>query len=103
MARHRRKVRKKKHWHIDYLSSQAENIVTFPILTFRNMECDLAADLEALGGRAISGFGCSDCRCKSHLFYFPDPPQENRDFLNMLFRYRHVECFLKTKKPEESL
>ena len=88
IARHQRKE-KKKHWHIDYLAPCAETIKALPIITLRNIECNLAADLEALGGRGISGFGCSDCRCKSHLFYFPDFPLENSDFQNMLFRYRH--------------
>jgi sugar fermentation stimulation protein A len=93
IARHLRKQRKKKHWHIDYLTPYAVTIKAFPVMTFRNLECDLAADLEKLGGTGISGFGCSDCRCKSHFFYFSDPPMENRDFLDMLFSYRHVECF----------
>ena len=94
IARHQRKMRKQKHWHLDYLTPRARTIKSFPVLTSGNLECDLAADLHKLGGIGISGFGCSDCRCKSHLFFFPGPPLENRDFSDMLFRYRHVE-FLK--------
>ena len=93
IARHKRKLRKQKHWHIDYLTPLAKSIKALPIMTFRNLECKLAADLEAIGGRGVPGFGCSDCRCKSHLFYFPESPEKNRDFQDMLFRYRHVECF----------
>ena len=90
IERHQRKTRKKKHWHIDYLTSHAETIQAFPIVTFCNIECNLAAELEELGGRGINGFGCSDCRCKSHLYYFPFSPLENSNFQNMLSRYRYA-------------
>ena len=89
--RHLRKIRKQKHWHLDYLTPQAETIKALPILSYRNLECSLAAALEDLGGRAIPGFGCSDCRCKSHLFYFTDPPMGNRAFVDLLLRFRHEE------------
>ncbi len=37
-------------------------------------ECPLA---QTIGGEAVPGFGASDCRCGSHLFYRPaDPEQE---------------------------
>jgi sugar fermentation stimulation protein A len=89
--RHLRKIRKQKHWHIDYLTPYTGKIKALPIVSYRNLECDLAGDLEKLGGEPVMGFGCSDCRCKSHLYYFEGPPMESRDFVDMLFRYRHVE------------
>ena len=59
---------KKLHWHIDYLLEKAriEEIVTCH--TSERMEC---ATARLLGERfnLISGFGSSDCRCKSHLFF----------------------------------
>ena len=59
---------KKLHWHIDYLLEKAriEEIVTCH--TTERMECTIAC---SLGERfeSISGFGSSDCRCKSHLFF----------------------------------
>jgi sugar fermentation stimulation protein A len=96
MARHARKGGKRKHWHIDYLCPQAGIIKTLPVMSYRNLECELARDLEKLGGRPVPGFGASDCaakgsRCPSHLFHFPFAPLENSGFTDLLFRYRHVE------------
>ncbi|MDR0562551.1 MAG: DNA/RNA nuclease SfsA [Spirochaetaceae bacterium] len=90
-ARHLRKIRKRRHWHIDYLTACTKTMSALPILSYRNLECALARGLADLGGRPIPGFGCSDCRCGSHLFYFPDPPMANRGFVAMLLRYRHRE------------
>jgi sugar fermentation stimulation protein A len=89
--RHLRKIRKQQHWHIDYLTPYAGKLKALPILSYRNLECDLARDLEGLGGKPVAGFGCSDCHCGSHLYYYPKPPMGNRDFVAMLLRYRHVE------------
>jgi sugar fermentation stimulation protein A len=91
LSRHLRKVRKQKHWHIDYLTPYAGKMRALPILSYRNLECALAADLERLGGKPSPGFGCSDCRCGSHLFHFKDDPLGNRAFTETLFRYRHEE------------
>jgi sugar fermentation stimulation protein A len=88
--RHLRKIRKQTHWHIDYLTPYTRTLKALPIMTYRNLECDLARDLGALGGQAIPGFGCSDCRCGSHLFYFTNPPLGKRDFVEMLLQYRHI-------------
>ncbi|MGF3585356.1 MAG: GIY-YIG nuclease family protein [Thermoplasmatota archaeon] len=65
--RHLRKT-KKKHWHIDYLLKYAKIIDVFYKESGKREECKIA---EILGKQlvAIHHFGCSDCRCKSHLFY----------------------------------
>jgi sugar fermentation stimulation protein A len=104
MARHRRKQGKRKHWHIDYLCPSAGIIKTLPIMSYRNLECELARDLEKLGGRPVPGFGVSDCaakgsRCPSHLFHFSLAPLENPGFTDLLFRYRHIEFQSKMKTP----
>jgi sugar fermentation stimulation protein A len=91
ISRHLRKTGKKKHWHIDYLVPYAGRIKALPVMSYRNLECELAGELERLGGKPIEGFGSSDCRCAGHLFYFPAPPESGRAFTEMLFRYRHVE------------
>jgi sugar fermentation stimulation protein A len=90
--RHLRKIRKKKHWHLDYLCPGAKTLKAFPIMSYRNRECDLARDLENLGGQGVPGFGSSDCHCGSHLFYFPDPPMGNRAFVELILRWRHREA-----------
>ncbi len=85
--------RKKKHWHIDYLSSKAKSLKGFPIYMGKNRECELAAGLRGFSQGEVPGFGSSDCRCPSHLFYFEEPVLPNRDFLTLLFRFRHRSCF----------
>ena len=64
---------KKPRWHVDYLHlSPAFNLVSAVCApTFERLECRLAC---RLGGASVSGFGCTDCRCKSHLFYRPEFP-----------------------------
>jgi sugar fermentation stimulation protein A len=95
MSRHLRKTRKQKHCHLDYLCPLSKTIRALPILSYQNLECDLAAALKALGGTELPGFGCSDCRCESHLYYFQDRPEGNREFVEMLFRFRHVEGLIR--------
>lgn len=65
--RHLRKI-KKKHWHIDYFLDFAEVVDVFYKENETREECKIA---KMLGNQLVSipGFGSSDCRCKSHLFY----------------------------------
>jgi sugar fermentation stimulation protein A len=95
--RHLRKIRKQKHWHIDYLTPFAKTIKALPIMSYRNLECRLAAALGKLGGKAIPRFGASDCRCGSHLYYFQNSPIKDRAFVEMFLRYRHRESLRRTK------
>jgi len=70
LGRHLR-AEKKLHWHIDYLLEKAriEEIITCE--AEERTECAIA---RALGERfeSVPGFGVSDCRCRSHLFYSTD-------------------------------
>ena len=101
LSRHLRKIRKIKHWHLDYLTPRAKTISALPIRSSRNLECELAAALRAIGGTGVSGFGSSDCRggrgqkCESHLYYFSADPMGNRAFVDLLLRFRHVESLKK--------
>jgi sugar fermentation stimulation protein A len=101
VRRHLQKAGKTTHWHIDYLTPEARSIQGFPIMSYRNLECALAKGLAKIGGRPVNRFGSSDCSCASHLFYFADKPLENRAFVGLLFRFRHVEAF-KPEKPARS-
>ncbi len=67
IQRHLRK-QKKIHWHIDYLLNHAVIIDVFYKESKIREECNIAKKLD---GQLFSilGFGCTDCRCKSHLFY----------------------------------
>ncbi len=92
--------RKRKHWHIDYLRDKAVKVKDFPVYTLRNLECILAQDLSKIADGEVRDFGCSDCGCSSHLFYFRENPLQNREYLNLLFHYRHSLAF---EPAEESL
>jgi len=67
IQRHLRK-QKKLHWHIDYLLKHAVIIDVFYKESKVREECNIAKKLD---GQlfSIPGFGCTDCRCNSHLFY----------------------------------
>ncbi len=68
--------KRKPHWHIDYLLQErrVSMIASVSAATSSRLECSLA---EEIGGAYIPGFGCSDCRCRSHLFSRPDDPTES--------------------------
>jgi Uri superfamily endonuclease len=68
-------VGKRKHWHIDYLREHVT-----PIKAWISYEAD---HLEHLWAQTlydtsefspIQGFGCSDCKCFSHLFHTSTNP-----------------------------
>ena len=67
IQRHLRK-QKKTHWHIDYLLNHAKIINVFYKQSEVKEECFIAKTLEKELS-IIPSFGCSDCACKSHLFY----------------------------------
>lgn len=85
--RHLRKDKKLK-WHIDYLISKAQNLKVIPIRTFEKLECKLAEELSLISQKTIPDFGASDCRCKSHLFYFSKNPLEKEEFQRLIIDYR---------------
>ena len=57
------------HWHIDYLLKEPEVRVeaVFTRSSKERIECAIAA-VVSRRGQPIKDFGCSDCRCESHLF-----------------------------------
>ena len=59
---------KKFHWHIDYLLKEAEIEEIILCQGEKMVECTVA---QALAGefQSIPGFGASDCRCRSHLYF----------------------------------
>jgi len=59
---------KKMHWHIDYLLKYANITDIFYKESTYKEECDIAKGLDK-NLLSIKGFGCSDCKCESHLFY----------------------------------
>ena len=68
------KGNKRPHWHIDYLLQQASITDIILCETKDRIECAIA---QALSHQldSIPAFGCSDCRCRSHLFFAADERQ----------------------------
>jgi Uri superfamily endonuclease len=56
-------------WHIDYLLKELKVWIesVYVLATDERVECVLANEVFRRG-EPIKGFGCSDCRCVSHLF-----------------------------------
>jgi len=66
--KHHIEPKKSYHWHIDYLKAAVKEVwVSDPGERF---EHEWAGSLGEIASDKILGFGCSDCSCESHLFYF---------------------------------
>ncbi|MDR2866172.1 MAG: GIY-YIG nuclease family protein [Methanomassiliicoccaceae archaeon] len=60
--------KKKIHWHIDHLTTIADAMEAYVSLPPTD-ECELSRMAKESGGLEVfKGFGCSDCRCHTHLF-----------------------------------
>ena len=64
------------HWHIDYLLPHAKILSIHVFKASKEWECRLSRKLAGLEGAGVimKGFGSSDCKCTSHLYYFPSRP-----------------------------
>jgi Uri superfamily endonuclease len=68
LSRHLRRE-KTLRWHIDYLTSVCDSSEAYESYPDFIPECDLARMISECGGvPELKGFGCSDCRCATHLF-----------------------------------
>lgn len=75
VGRHLRRE-KRFHWHIDYLRAAARSRQVWIWPWTEGAECRANAWIQAVPGAGVpwSGFGSSDCRCDSHLTWFPQAP-----------------------------
>jgi Uri superfamily endonuclease len=57
------------HWHIDYLLNKplVEIKLIYILETDERLECNISEKINE-HGKPVSRFGCSDCRCQSHLY-----------------------------------
>ena len=62
------KGNKKPHWHIDHLLQKASITSIILCETEYRVECTIARALQCQFN-SVPGFGCSDCKCHSHLFF----------------------------------
>ncbi len=63
---------KKKHWHIDYLLLNKNTKIKQVIYTYctKKIECDVSHNIDESSVDYIKLFGCTDCKCMSHLYFF---------------------------------
>lgn len=59
---------KKLHWHIDYLLKYGEIKEVYYKEGTSKDECKISQNLAQVFP-SIQDFGCSDCKCSSHLYY----------------------------------
>ncbi|MFC1986143.1 DUF123 domain-containing protein [Chloroflexota bacterium] len=78
---HHLKGDKKPHWHIDYLLQKASITSIIICETEYRSECTIAQALNRQFD-SVSGFGSSDCKCHSHLFFAAE--EMKRDIMAIL-------------------
>lgn len=64
--------KKKLRWHVDYLSIHANAVEAYRCLADEHQLAELASGFM----EGIKGFGSSDCKCYSHLFYSESYPEQ---------------------------
>ena len=67
---HRQTPKKRLHWHIDYLREETELKQVWVSNHEENLEHEWAYVLSNIAIKPIPNFGCSDCKCESHLSHF---------------------------------
>jgi len=73
---HHRKSSSRRHWHIDYLTSALdlkEIWYTCDPIHREHQWATIIANTRG-GSAPLAGFGSSDCRCNTHLFFFKSKP-----------------------------
>ena len=79
---------KKLFWHVDYLLNSPNTEIVNVIFedSAKKWECEIA--LEIIGkGTPVDKFGCSDCKCTSHLIYFKSGDYAERVSLNAFKKF----------------
>ncbi len=71
---------KKLHWHVDYLLKHSEITEIIYNESTKKIECELSQFISSKTD-GITDFGCTDCNCETHLYYF-----ENKN--------KAIECVL---------
>ncbi len=76
---------KKLYWHIDYLLACENAEIKDVLFTSGNFkwECTIASEIAEMGVGA-KNFGCSDCKCESHLLFFKEYIDSKNSIINAL-------------------
>ena len=79
--------KKKLHWHIDYLLKYSQ--ITEVIYNLdKKVECNLSREL-MMNNEYVQDFGCSDCGCESHLYYFKNKKEAIEKVIKA---YNSIDC-----------
>ena len=80
---------KKIFWHIDYLLAAPDSKVNEVILerSSKKWECNIAMEISKKG-LPLNKFGCSDCKCNSHLFYFENNKEAANTCLDAFNKFK---------------
>ena len=65
-------------WHVDYLRRFTRPAGALVCYGARDTEHRWARALDDAGLQAVTGFGCSDCRCRTHLYMTGDDQNIDR-------------------------
>ncbi len=65
-------------WHLDYLRAHMIVVEVWYRISRMRREDRWASVLQKAADGSLAGFGASDCRCPSHLFYFVRRPSLRR-------------------------
>jgi sugar fermentation stimulation protein A len=88
MGRHGRRI-KRPFWHIDYITpTPLTPAKSYAIYRTDRIEQALAGRVAAIAEEAVQGFGASDSRAPSHLFYFTSPPFRSSRFMDIVLDFR---------------
>jgi Uri superfamily endonuclease len=76
---HHLKASSRPHWHIDYLRRHTllEEVWYCHDRVSREHYWAQRLGTQARASIPLAGFGSSDCRCVSHLYFFPNRPSRN--------------------------
>lgn len=88
IARHRRRGRKRLHWHIDYLREATTFVDSYAIREPWRREADIVATMRPLAAGDVPGFGASDSPLPSHLLFFRNDPRPTESFQTEILRLR---------------
>ena len=75
VKRHVTKSKNKKiFWHIDYLLTNKNCVIIhiYLIPSMIRLECIMSEEISKSSDNLVRGFGSSDCKCQSHLYYFKE-------------------------------
>src|ERR1035441_8593615 len=77
---HHLKLSRRPHWHIDHLRAHTRVEEIWYRFDTRRLEHAWAERIKRAEGVSVPlvGFGSTDCRCESHLFFFQQRPSRER-------------------------